>query len=207
MTIESKFGINAGNGLFYSDPRLMPRWYEVSATFFKIYQGTTSELSTAANFFTELGKRGTAVDTNWTAASKKTLLTSSAPTLLHSIVGPAQAVGDTAVYEIVVDGVTYTFPTTPAATAGCRTVVGTLDPAGKYGTDLQVKPMGNTADVSGWGKISSSAYLVPSETFSNSGLPCLYARSSLTVSITVSANITATASQERQAGVSYRVVT
>lgn len=199
--------IPLGTGIFYNDPRLMHRWYETAALSLALYQGTTARGAGGANFFTELGVRGVAVDSNWTGGSKKTLLASTSPTLLFHVVGPAQAVGDTAIYEIVVDGITYTLPTTPAAVAGCRSFLGPLVYPDTFTTSPNnLATLSTIANSSGWGNFAATSYLPPPYTFATLGMPCLQARSSLTVSITVSAGITATANQERQAGCAYRVV-
>lgn len=208
MTNASAAYPGGSPGMFFSDPRLLPRWYETTATLLSLFQDATARAGDTSNFFAELAVRGVAVDTNWTGSSKKTLLSSSSPTLLYHVVGPAQGVGETAIYEIVVDGVTYTLPTSPAATAGCRTCLGPLARAALFTTaDANMHTMTDAAAASGWDKLKNAiGHMPPPMFFSAVGAPCLYASRSLTVSITVSANITGTASQERQAGVAYRVV-
>lgn len=194
-------------GAYFNDPRLLPRWLITSANVSLVDSATTSASLEAAGTWTEIGVRGVAVDTNWTAATKKTLLTVNGPAVLEHIIGPTSAAADTDIFEIVVDGVTWTSPTFTSA-AGKRIVLGYLASANFFGTtatsnflwQASVAAQNSTNGL----RTNNNGILIPSSSLEMLGTPFIWARNSLVVSITHSANLTTTTNNERQAGVIYR---
>lgn len=205
--LETKFPGQLG--LYIGSPIVMARWYGTNSSL-----GNTIDISdnlgspTSAGAWIQYGLRGAVVDTNFTAGISKQILSVVGPALLTHVVGPAvTTLNDTLTFTIVVDGVTFS-STTPGLSASDRSIIGNVHRNSVFTSDNVMMPIQNAAESGGWRHSATNVncYVVPAELHALLGTPQLYAKNTLTVSITASANISTTTSNERQCAVCYRAL-
>ena len=197
-------------GAYFNTAKVLPKWLVTAANFTLVDNSATAVVSSAATFWTDIAIRGVAVDTNWTGATKKQLLSVSGPCVLQGIIGPTSAAADTDIYEVIVDGVTWTSTAITSAN-GVRTYIGYLSNQNFFGTTnttdyLGVPTASAQSTSSGARTVTGTVVYCPGPSIEMLGAPLVYATTSLVVSITHSASLTTTTNQERQAGVIYRVL-
>lgn len=193
------------SGFNYKTPRkLFPFARSQSVSAISNVAGSTQTDSAAAGFWTNLGNNGVAVDTNFVAATPKQVLSASGAGEILGIIGPVSGGTETTTFTFVLDGVTYTSPAFSVASgerAGLWFAYGTLAAyttanAGLTGTTLDATKTIKTDGVFIPGWDAPIARNTPKLEFSLTAV----------ISITHSANVTGTASQERQSGVGYRML-
>lgn len=197
-------------GAYFNTAKVLPRWIFTAANFTLVDNSAAAVVSSASTFWTDVAIRGAAVDTNWTGGVKKTLLTVNGPAILQAIIGPTSAAADTDIYEVIVDGVTWT-STAITSGVGLRTYIGYTGNQNLFGTTnttdyLGVPSASAQSTSSGARSVVGTVVYLPGPSIEMIGAPLVYATQSLVVSITHSASLTTTTNQERQAGVIYRVL-
>lgn len=204
----------ARTGVNFADPREMNRVIG-PASGLSVHDGAnTGTVSTVAGFHTEIGNRGVADNTNWTATTYKTILSiSSGAGYVAGMYGPTGLAGTpTTIFEITVDGVLYTV-TLVATTTAQRAYIGAHMPdlnsnAGATFTSAGVPSDGaDSMDASKTtSRITTSFVQLPTwQIMGLLGTPCLVFRNSLLIRMQTSENNSTTTNNERQSGVIYKV--
>ena len=194
----------ARTGVHFKEPwQLLPQ--EVLATNIATYDGASADTSATADFWTSVAQRGTALDTDFTANTYKTLLSvSSGKGLVAALVGPTAGGSETTTFEITVDGflteIAVAVSNTHRAFLGKLVQRGIFTGASLFSQDVGAFDAGKTT-IQNYAEV----FYVPNwRTITNLGTPCLRFDSSLLVRVKHSANITGTASKERQCGIIHR---
>jgi hypothetical protein len=193
------------NGVHFSAP-----WQFMSvvgtAARYTVYDEAVQVLSDAATFWTEMGERGVAVDSDYTANTYKTILNiTSGRSLTAAIIGPTMVGTDTTTFEITRDGGgAQEIAITGSAGLRAGLIVGALTAAayttaGTWGNSYFDFNAGKTL-----GTMTTALVIPAIEYMTLQGTPLLICNQSLLIRIKNSANVTGTASQERQSGVMYR---
>jgi len=197
------------NGVNFTDPGYLGRWLVPAANLTIWDSAGTATVTTAAAFFTEIGNRGVAVDSNWTADTYKTILSSATWTQSHTLIGPTGLAGTpTTTFEITVNGVVYTIPIT-ATTTGQRAVLGIVFQTNIASTSNQFVLGAASMDASKKVSVLGTTnvpYVRNWASIDNYGTPVLDAKISLSVRMKTSENNSTTANQERQCGIVYRTL-
>ncbi len=213
LRVASSRGI-IENGAFFTDPRLMHQAFGTRIALnngaFEIYDNTTGRFSDEANFFTRVGVVGTAVDTNWTANSAKTILSSSNGGFCSAIIGPVQAtLGDTCKFRLTLDGVLYPDINYTAGAAAERPILGAVAYNGTYtSAGLDSQGYSDLSTDKKWSKIDGatvSPHILSVENSRALGRALLAWKTSILLEIEISTNLTTTTNQERQAGIVYQL--
>ena len=162
--------------------------------------------STSSTFFTNIGNDGVNVDTDFTAAVAKQIVSISGDGEINYAIGPtASTAGEITTFTLVLDGSSYAIPVTLAS--GQRAAL--FSPAnlgqavyttvGIYGV-----PIGTIDSTKTQYTATSDTVIVPLSGAVAVGIGRCEFRTSAVVSITHSVSITATAAMQRQCGLSYR---
>lgn len=180
--------------------------YAASASISNVDAGTTTgRVATTANFWTNLAGQGTAVDSNYTADTYKTILSVTGGGYVYNIIGPTAGGAETTTFELTIDGVLKEVPV--ATVSGSRAMLTCsyapyadfFTTANAYnsarGTLNAGKTIMNAAD-SGW--------LSSNQVMDFFGCQRMVFNSSFLLRIKHSANVTGTANNERQSGVYHR---
>lgn len=203
----------AKSGIHFTDPREFFRAIVGDVNLCVMPIGGTGVNSQAAGFFTEVGLRGVADNTNWTAATYKTILSVTGKGYVFNCFGPTGLAGTpTTTFEITVDGGAALTVAVVATTTAQRAVLGAMDP------DVNLSSLFTTAKIPQKGpdgydagkttqKFSTaSPGLWPLNTLRLFGTPALIFQSSLLIRMQTSENNSTTTNQERQSGVQYVVM-
>lgn len=206
MTIRAsaKFG---GGGIYFSHPeQFIP--FAVTAGSIGLSSVSAHVASTAAGFFTLLADTGVNVDSNFSAGVAKQVLSASGKGELFSVLGPTSGGTETTQFIITRDGATYTSPAFSVA-SGFRAglMCCSLPYSGTLGGIFGDTAAGGfVPGLDATKKIVTGRLLLPNMgTPQQQAAPRMGFNTSLVVSILHSANVTGTGSQERQAGVAYRM--
>lgn len=208
--ISTKFGLGASSGVHFTDAyRMMRNANSVAANIENMTVGGTVAGSNVVGFFTEMGTRGVADDSNWTADTYKTILTVTGSGLVSHVVGPTSLAGTpTTTFEITVDGVLREIAITVLGVGdraflgpyfgdnpGTGAVFTTAGAAWRGVTSMDASKMvHNTADVA----------LIPQWSIIHAlGTPCLLFTTSLLIRAKCSESNSTTANVERQSAVQY----
>lgn len=165
--------------------------------------------STAAGFFTLLADAGVNVDSNFSAGVAKQILSASGKGELFSVLGPTSGGTETTQFTIVRDGTTYVSPAFAVA-SGFR--AGLMCCSNAYSGTIggmwgDIAAGGFVPGLDATKTIVTGRLILPNMgTPQQQGAPRMTFNSSLVVSITHSANVTGTGSQERQSGLAYRML-
>ncbi len=216
--VAVKFGLGAGGGINFTDPREFMRVRIPAGALSMFTEAASIVTSDTANGVTELGKRGMTDDTNWTANTYKTILSVAAGTsvIVAGMFGPTGLVGTpTTTFEITGnDGVAREIAITAVGT-GARAYLGGLA-AGSAGPALNMFTTTSVAFAGSVGITAAKDVLtlgttvtcpIPGWQFVKSmGMPCLISRNGLTVRMKSSENNSTTTNQERVAQIQYMVL-
>lgn len=187
-------------GAMFTDPDRFAKWQPNSAN---LSDGTN--VATAAAFFSGMDDQGVHVDTDFTADTYKTIASISGAGEMIGAVGPTAGGAETTTFRITVDGVVTAVAVLIAS--GDRAFLGPLSHLDQAVAGTGVPWTGDQDDLDGTKRISNPGSLdkfVFSSTAARAyGLPRLRFETSLLVEMKHSANVTATASRERRAGVFY----
>jgi hypothetical protein len=198
--------LGSSGGVHFKEPREFMR-SNVAATILATVDAAGSATNSGvAGFFTEMGKRGLADDTNWTADTYKTVLSiSSGSGLVAYVIGPTGLSGTpTTTFEITVDGVLSTVAVV-ATTTGQRAVLGPIFPHASMFTTTLLYQVGSNSVNAGkdTGVYSTNAATVGWGVLRGMGTPCLSFKTSLLIRIKSSESNSTTTAQERQSAVQY----
>lgn len=206
MSVFSQF---FQNGVHFTDPRWLPQGYGEEGVVGMSNSAASFDYFNVANGWTYLGRLGTAVDTNYSADTFKTLLSVSTQAgYLAGVVGPKMVTAtDTTTFRITVDGGSAVSIAIVGAGSAVRCYLGFPVPRSLY----------TTADVSGYGGQLASdkmrmlfgvsateAILLPVSRCLMQGMGLLRFTSSLLVECKTTQAQSGTAAQERQSGVIWQ---
>ncbi len=202
-------------GIHFSDPREFFRALSVTGGVLSVMDasGTTTG-DQAAGFFTEMGRRGVADNTNWTADTYKTLLSiSSGMGYVSHLIGPIGLAGTpTTTFEITVDGTLYTVAVTATGITQ-RAVLGPIpqSSAGVFFTTAKSSAYGANAIDAGkttqtFAGTVLNPEILPWSTLRMLGTPCLVFRNSLLIRAKSSESNSTTTNNERQSAIQYMVM-
>lgn len=166
---------------------------------------TTTRVSTAAGFWTNLAAQGTAVDSNYTADTYKTILSVSGAGYVYHIIGPAAGGAETTTFELTIDGVLKEFAV--ATVSGSRAFLSAAYATNQDifgGTVSFAAPRGSLNAGKTTMTAADSGILLPNQTMDMFGSQRIVFKTSFLLRIKHSANVTGTASNERQSGVYHR---
>lgn len=195
----------SGGGVHFTDPREFKRVIATSSAF-ALYDDTTLAGGHEAGFWTEMGERGVAVDTDYSAGVAKSLLNVTGKGLIAAVIGPTAGGAETTTFAITVDGVARSIAV--SVTSGKRAVLMPgHGPAAAFTTSASYLQSGGDLDA---GKAMLTAtgantLLATHELFGLFGTPLLQFQTSCVITCAHSANVTGTSNNERQSGVMYLV--
>lgn len=202
--IAVKFGLGTSLGINFSNPKQFIVSNKPAAQVRIIDTSTTATTSGSAGFWTSVGNDGVAVDSNFTAATYKQILSITGDGEVGFVIGPTAGGSETTTFEITVDGTLKEIAV--SVSSGERAILAasfiqndtyttSSAFAGRIGDLNAAKTQYGTAvgrDIVSTGALASR------------GIPRLQFDTSLLVRIKHSANVTGTGSNERQSGVGYR---
>lgn len=202
--LANAFGFRRGAGPHFSDPWMLGPGHAVPVANLVGYEasGPTSRASTTSNFFTLVGYHGTALNSDFTADTYKTLLNVTAGRgLVAAFIGPTGGGAETTTFEVTIDGnAAVEIPVTVASAQ--RAFLGVF---GKNNSGTVSELVLADEDQMNAGKTtfstSAGGVLMPWKIMKQRGLSCLQFNVSLLVRVKHSANVTGTSSQERQCGI------
>tara|TARA_R110002110_G_scaffold53263_3_gene154038 strand:+ start:178 stop:840 length:663 start_codon:yes stop_codon:yes gene_type:complete len=191
-----------------SDPRDLLRTTIAAGSLETNDDAAAAPASTAAGFWTAVESHGTAVDSNYTADTYKTLYNDTAGRGLAAVIfGPTSGGTQTTTFRITIDGVATTIPAIAVA-SGSRAVLGSIFCNPVTSTNNYLGMLFGDLDASKSVIAIGSAHVhqfIPIHTAFLLGQVMLRYESSLLIEASHSANITGTGSQERQSGVIHVV--
>jgi hypothetical protein len=199
-------GFSSGN---FQDPRKFLRGLCASSVLAVIPETPAIVAATSASFFTESAKRGIADDTNWTANTYKTILSTSGSGIVHSLVGPTGLAGTpTTEWEFTVDGVLYPTVSVVATTTGQRAYLGATQPADGGSITFGIQAVGDVGinaakDTIRDGGGGTYSYLPGWRFVRLFNVPCLEWTQSILVRARTTENNSTTTNQERQTSIQY----
>ncbi len=207
MSTVSQFFLG---GPHFTDPRWLPKGYGDSGQVGMSNSAASFDYFSTANGWTYLGRLGTAVDSDYSADTFKTLLSVSTQAgYLAGVVGPKMATAtDTTTFRITVDGGSAVSIAIVGAGTSVRCFLAHSVPRNLY----------NVSDVSGQGDAlasdkmrliygagySAEAILLPVQRGLTQGVGLVRFTSSLLVECKTTQAQTGTGSQERQSGVIWQ---
>lgn len=190
----------------FTDPREFYRSIIDPANANSIDTGGTVNIASVAGFFTEQSVRGISDNTNWTAATYKTLLSiPSGKGLVSNIIGPTGLAGTpTTTFEITVDGVVTVIAVTATAITQRAILGATGLGAGNLYITTKVPFSGAQAlDAGKAVPLLGTTAMWPWQSIRSFGIPCLIYQNSLLIRAQSSESNSTTTNQERQSAVQY----
>lgn len=195
-----------GGGIHFTDPRWLPKGYGESGGVGMSDHANSFNYFSTANGWTYLGALGTAVDTNYSAATWKELLNVSGQAgYMIGAVGPTMATAtDTTTFGVAVDGATEVEIAIVGAGTNVRCFLGSPVDRGLYSsTDSSAQGYPLASDKSRV-VATANAIMLPVQRGLQQGIGMLRFTSSLVVRCKTTQAQANTGSQERQSGVIWQ---
>lgn len=191
-------------GVNFTDPREFMRSLAAASALTIFDSTTTGQTGDSQPFFTQLATQGVADDTNWTAATYKTILSvSSGIGVVFNLIGPTGLAGTpTTTFEVTVDG-TLTEVAVVATTTGQRAVLGPTQSNVAFTTASAWLQGATSIDAAKDTQLLVTPNIAPPRALRTFGSPALIFRTSLLIRMKSSENNSTTAAVQRQSGVSY----
>lgn len=201
------------NGPHFTDPREFDKSITVATAISNVVTNTASASDVVA-FYTNLANGGGIVDdTNFTAATYKTILSiPSGMGIVSNIIGPTGLAGTpTTTVEVTVDGAPAIEVPIVATTTGQRAVFGAYvndeTAGGLFTTAFAPYRIKSTMNAGMNTSLETNIALMPIWFARTFGTPCLIYRTSLLIRMKSSENNSTTTNRERRSAVMYKSFT
>ena len=175
-----------------------------------IVDSSTEEPSTGGNFFAALGERGTAVETNFSAATPKQILNRTGSGVINAIIGPLTASGSTTI-DVTVDDDLWSFTYTHTGTRLVLYCGGFGDGDAFSAAEIVFRDITASGFNGSTGVYTDSVanpglLLLPHPALLSFGTPQLYYGTSIDITMTTSAAQSTSTNRERSCGVQHRIL-